>query len=59
MKLNRRRFLLGTALAGGALLVGYAASRPSRQSLANENHAAQGQTFLTTWLRIDPLSRHR
>ncbi|WP_237132081.1 xanthine dehydrogenase family protein molybdopterin-binding subunit [Pseudohongiella sp. O18] len=54
MKLNRRRFLLGTALAGGALLVGYAASRPSRQSLANENHAAQGQTFLTTWLRIDP-----
>jgi isoquinoline 1-oxidoreductase beta subunit len=54
MKLTRRRFLLGTAVAGGGLLIGYAASRPSRQSLANREHAGEGQTFLTTWLRIDP-----
>lgn len=54
MKMNRRRFLLGTTLVGGGLLLGYAVSRPSRQSLANRDYADTGQTFLTTWLRIDP-----
>ncbi|ALO47251.1 xanthine dehydrogenase family protein molybdopterin-binding subunit [Pseudohongiella spirulinae] len=54
MSISRRRFLLGTALAGGGLLIGYAATRPSRQSLANRDLAEEGQTFLTTWLRIDP-----
>lgn len=54
MKMNRRRFLLGTTLVGGGLLLGYAVSRPSRQSLANRDYAETGQTFLTTWLRIDP-----
>lgn len=53
MKLNRRRFILGAALAGGGLLIGYAASRPSRQTLANRDHTSEGQSFLTTWLRID------
>jgi len=54
MKMNRRRFLLGTTVIGGGLLLGYAVTRPPRQSLANRDHAQAGQTFLTTWLRIDP-----
>jgi isoquinoline 1-oxidoreductase beta subunit len=54
MSISRRRFLLGAAVAGGGLLLGYASTRPSRQSIANRDYAEQGQTFLTTWLRIDP-----
>lgn len=54
MKMNRRRFLLGTTVIGGGLLLGYAVTRPTRQSLTNRDHAGVGQTFLTTWLRIDP-----
>lgn len=54
MKLTRRRFILGTAIAGGGLLLGYATTRPDRHTLANQHHAGEGQTFLTTWLRIDP-----
>lgn len=54
MNMNRRRFLLGTTAIGGGLLLGYAVTRPARQSLANRDHTETGQTFLTTWLRIDP-----
>lgn len=54
MSISRRRFLLGAAVVGGGLLLGYASTRPSRQFLANRDHAGEGQTFLTTWLRIDP-----
>ncbi|MDP2142014.1 MAG: xanthine dehydrogenase family protein molybdopterin-binding subunit [Gammaproteobacteria bacterium] len=54
MKMNRRRFLLATTIIGGGLLIGYASTRPSRHSLANRDYAADGQSFLTTWLRIDP-----
>lgn len=54
MNMNRRRFLLGTTVIGGGLLLGYAVTRPARQSLANRDHTETGQTFLTTWLRIDP-----
>lgn len=54
MKMNRRRFLLGTTVIGGGLLLGYAVTRPTRQSLANRDHTEAGQSFLTTWLRIDP-----
>ncbi|MEX0739440.1 MAG: molybdopterin cofactor-binding domain-containing protein [Pseudohongiella sp.] len=57
MKMNRRRFLLGTTVIGGGLLLGYAVTRPTRQFLANRDHAEAGQTFLTTWLRIDPDNR--
>ena len=57
MKLTRRRFLLGTALAGGGLLVGYAATRPERHTVANRDHAESGQHFVTTWLRIDSDNR--
>ncbi|MES3008952.1 MAG: molybdopterin cofactor-binding domain-containing protein [Pseudomonadota bacterium] len=54
MKINRRRFLLGTTLVGGGLLIGYATTRPSKHAVANDTLAANGQSFLTTWLRIDP-----
>lgn len=54
MSISRRRFLLGAAVAGGGLLLGYAATRPSRHRLANRDHASADQHFLTTWLRIDP-----
>ena len=54
MKINRRRFLLGTTVVGGGLLIGYATTRPSKHAVANDTLAANGQSFLTTWLRIDP-----
>ncbi len=53
MKLNRRRFLLGTTAFGGGLLIAYATTRPSKHELANRS-SAPDQHFLTTWLRIDP-----
>jgi len=53
MKLNRRRFLLGTTVVGGGLLLGYAATRPSRHTRANAGHTTGNQRFLTTWLRLD------
>ncbi|OGT70258.1 MAG: hypothetical protein A3H44_01015 [Gammaproteobacteria bacterium RIFCSPLOWO2_02_FULL_57_10] len=54
MKMNRRRFLLGTTVIGGGLLIGYATTRPSKHAQANANLATDEQSFLTTWLRIDP-----
>ncbi len=57
MAITRRRLLLSTAAIGGGLLVGYAATRPSRHRQANETVARDGQRFLTTWLRIDPDNR--
>ncbi|MEK7258857.1 MAG: molybdopterin cofactor-binding domain-containing protein [Pseudomonadota bacterium] len=54
MKINRRRFLLGTTVVGGGLLIGYATTRPSKHAVANDTLASNGQSFLTTWLRIDP-----
>ena len=50
MKINRRRFLLGTTVVGGGLLLGYATTRPSKHRIANET--AGMEPFLTTWLRI-------
>jgi len=57
MKISRRRFLLSTAVVGGGLLIGYAATRPSRHQLANETVAQGDQRFLTAWLRLDPDNR--
>lgn len=57
MKLSRRRFILSTTVIGGGLLLGYAVTRPSKHSMANRDHAGDGQAFLTTWLRIDPDNR--
>lgn len=57
MSLSRRRFILGSVAAGGALVIAYGATRPSRHQRANREHASENQAFLTTWLRIDPDNR--
>src|SRR5690554_7736190 len=57
MKSTRRRFILGTALLGGGLLIGYTATRPERHTLATRQHADDGQHFVSTWIRIDPDNR--
>jgi isoquinoline 1-oxidoreductase subunit beta len=54
MKTTRRRFILGTTIIGGGLLLGYAVTRPSKHTVANRDLAHAGQSFLTTWLRITP-----
>lgn len=57
MSTTRRRFILGSLAAGGALLIGYTATRPSRHRRANDEFAGNDEAFLTTWLRIDPDNR--
>jgi len=52
MTISRRRFILGTTVVGGGLLIGYASTRPSKHSIANRD--AGDQPYLTTWLRISP-----
>ncbi len=52
MTISRRRFILGTTVVGGGLLIGYASTRPSKHSIANRD--AGEQPYLTTWLRISP-----
>ncbi len=54
MPMNRRRFLLGTAIVGGGLLLGYASTRPSKHQQANATRDGDAAPFLTTWLRISP-----
>jgi len=54
MKTTRRRFILGTTVIGGGLLLGYAVTRPSKHTVANRDYAGAEQSFLTTWLRITP-----
>ncbi|MEQ8408367.1 MAG: molybdopterin cofactor-binding domain-containing protein [Gammaproteobacteria bacterium] len=54
MKMNRRRFLIATAIAGGGLLLGYSATRPSKHRLANRDLAAGDARYLTSFIRLDP-----
>ena len=54
MKVTRRGFLISTTVVGGGFLLGYAATRSSRHRQANDTLAANGQHYLTCWLRIDP-----
>jgi len=57
MSFSRRRFILGSLGAGGALLVGYGVTRPSKHQVANQTLASDNQAYLTTWLRIEPDNR--
>lgn len=50
MTISRRRFILGTTVVGGGLLIGYASTRPSKHAIANRD--AGELPYLTTWLRI-------
>lgn len=57
MQMNRRRFLLATAIAGGGLLVGYATTRPSKHRLANRELVQGDERYLTSFIRIEPGNR--
>ena len=52
-KISRRRFLITTALVGGGVLIGYAATRPSRHRLANTELAQSGEHYVTSLLKIE------
>ena len=54
MKMKRRHFLLGAAVAGGGLLIGYSATRPSRHRLANSGLVQGDERFLTSFIRLFP-----
>ncbi len=54
MKISRRRFILASAVAGGGILVGYAATRPSKHRVANNTLATGDEKFVTNFIKIDP-----
>ncbi len=56
-KISRRKFLLVSAVAGGGVLIGYAATRPSRHRVANDTLAEGGERFVTSWIRLQPDNR--
>ena len=56
-KISRRKFLLVSAVAGGGVLIGYAATRPSRHRVANDTLAEGGERFVTSWIRLAPDNR--
>ena len=56
-KLSRRKFILSTAAVGGGLLIGYAATRPSRHRLANRGLAAPGESYITSFIKLTPDNR--
>ena len=54
MKMNRRRFILASAIAGGGVLIGYSATRPSRHRRANEELVQGPERFISSFIKIDP-----
>lgn len=57
MRISRRRFIVSTAVVGGGVLVGYAATRPSRHRRANLELAANNEHYVTSFLKISPDNR--
>jgi len=53
MKITRRRFLLSTAVAGGGVLIGYSALKPSKHRLANRDLANAGEHYVTSFIKIE------
>lgn len=53
-KPTRRGFLIAGGLAGGGLLIGYAASGPSRRHQLDKVASGEGERFVATWLKISP-----
>lgn len=56
-KISRRKFLLVSAVAGGGVLFGYAATRPSRHRRANATLASGEDRYVTSWIRLQPDNR--
>lgn len=54
MKMNRRRFILAGAVAGGGVLIGYSATRPSRHRRANVDLVQGEERFVTSFIKIEP-----
>lgn len=57
MKITRRRFLLSTAVAGGGVLIGYSALKPSKHRLANRDLANAGEHYVTSFIKIEADNR--
>ena len=54
MKINRRQFILASAVVGGGVLIGYSASQPSRHRRANDEIAQGTERFVTSFIKIEP-----
>ena len=52
MMTTRRKFLIGTATAGGALIVGYGFWPSRRLARSNALAAKPGERFVATWIKI-------
>jgi isoquinoline 1-oxidoreductase subunit beta len=50
--ITRRKFLIGSATAGGALIIGYALWPSHRLGRANLLDAKSGERFLANWIKI-------
>ncbi|MEX0964560.1 MAG: molybdopterin cofactor-binding domain-containing protein [Pseudohongiellaceae bacterium] len=53
MNITRRRFLLSTAVAGGGVLIGYSALKPSKHRIANSDLAGEGEHYVTSFIKIE------
>ncbi|MEC8586969.1 MAG: molybdopterin cofactor-binding domain-containing protein, partial [Pseudomonadota bacterium] len=57
MEISRRRFIVSSAVVGGGLAIGYAATRQSDHRIANDTLAQGSARYLTSFLKIDPDNR--
>jgi len=57
MKITRRRFILSTAVAGGGVLFAYSATRPSKHRRANQELAAEGEHYVTSFIKLEADNR--